>query len=504
MGRLLDTVNPYLWASLIGTYHTRPLPYLLGNSPTIGQALYIAIFVILNVVLTSVNSHRSQPHPWYFSPKEELLAYIGYRTGHISYALLPLVILLSSRNNFLLWITNWSHSTYMLLHRWVARVYALHAIIHSITLLITYTGTGSYPTDSKQPYWLWGIVATVLTCAMLVFSHLYFRRLCYEVFLVLHILMGVFVIVGCWYHVILKWGYNFYDNWLIATPAVWFFDRLLRALRIAKNGVKRAVVTSVDADHVRIDIPGLRFPSQPGYVGYVYFPTLTPYRPWENHPFSVNSSSLFCDQEPTSGRTSLVQSRVESEDDVEKQANKGAGTIQTKPVTPSGTGTPVEATVSTAGITLIVKKNKGLTHTLGPSSSLITLLEGPYRYHPSKEVLACDRVLLIGGGIGITGLLAWAHAHPNVKLAWSVKSSAEALVREVKPALAFLKEQQVQIGERLDVDALLRAEVASGCKRVGVVVCGPGGMCDDVRARVAALGRRTDTKFELEVEAFSW
>jgi len=31
-------------------------------------------------------------------------------------------MLFSSRNNFLLWITNWSHTTYLLLHRWVEGV----------------------------------------------------------------------------------------------------------------------------------------------------------------------------------------------------------------------------------------------------------------------------------------------------------------------------------------------------------------------------------------------
>jgi len=39
---------------------------------------------------------------------------------------------------------------------------------------------------------------------------------------------------------------------------------------------------------------------------------------------------------------------------------------------------------------------------------------------------------------------------------------------------------------------------------VGVVVCGLGGLCDDVRREVAKMGRREKTVFELEVDAFSW
>ena len=39
------------------------------------------------------------------------------------------------------------------------------------------------------------------------------------------------------YNVVLIWGYNFYINWLYAACAVWFFDRLVRTLRVAKNGI---------------------------------------------------------------------------------------------------------------------------------------------------------------------------------------------------------------------------------------------------------------------------
>lgn len=499
MTGIIDRLKPYLvYPSLIGTYHIRPLPWLLGNAPTVGQALYIAMFFILNLVLTSVNYRRSPPGemPWGFGPKEEILAYIGYRTGHIGYALLPLVILFSTRNNFLLWVTNWSHSTYMLLHRWVARIFAIQAIVHSITLLLTYQGTGSYSMQSKMPYWQWGIVATVLTCAMLILSHLYFRRLAYEFFLILHILLAVFVIVGCWYHVILMWGYNFYDNWLYAAIAVWFFDRLVRVLRVAKNGVRRAVVTEIGEHYVRVDIEGVRWANRPGYAAYAFFPTLNPLRPWENHPFSINSTSVFRSYKhalaPAS--TSLAHSSSDDGRDIEKPSGKVPATSAMQ---------AVDSTVGTSGVTLIIKKNAGLTRLLKSTNRLLTLLDGPYPQTPYADILTCDRVVLIGGGVGITGLLAWIHAHPNIKLAWSVRSSAEALCREMDTVLKDVADKEVVIGERLNIDTLLRTEAQAGYKKVGVVVCGPAGMCDDVRAKVSGLGRG-GTMFELEVDSFSW
>lgn len=136
-------IKPYLiWPSVIGTYQVRPLPFLLGNSPTVGQALYVAVFVILNIVLTAVDYRVAIPHAWYGNETYyAVMAYVMWRTGEFA-LLLPLVIIFSGRNNILLWLTNWSHSTYMLLHRWVARVFAIHVILHSILALVLYVHTG--------------------------------------------------------------------------------------------------------------------------------------------------------------------------------------------------------------------------------------------------------------------------------------------------------------------------------------------------------------------------
>ena len=71
-------------------------------------------------------------------------------------------------------------------------------------------------------------------------------------------------------------------------------------------------------------------------------------------------------------------------------------------------------------------------------------------------------------------------------------------------ALTRIAEKQLLVGQRLDLEALMRHEASVGYKRVGVVVCGPPGMCDDVRFHVAGVGRSAKTGFELDVDAFSW
>jgi len=91
----------------------------------------------------------------------------------------------------------------------------------------------------------------------------------------------------------------------------------------------------------------------------------------------------------------------------------------------------------------------------------------------------------------------------------SVKSSAAALVRVIEAVAlrdAPLTDREVVVGERLDIEGILHREAGAGYASVGVVVCGPPAMCDDVRARVAGLGRAGmgGTRWELDVLAFSW
>ncbi|KAK1569919.1 ferric reductase like transmembrane component-domain-containing protein [Colletotrichum navitas] len=489
----IDRLKPYL-VYPIGGYNIRPLPHLLGNPPTAGQGLWIAMFVTLNIVLGAITYRNFQyVHPWGFTKTAEILAYVGYRTGHISFALLPLTVLFSSRNNVLIWLTDWPFSTFLVLHRWVARLCAAHAIWckcggGAYAGYLSYTSTGTYYTDVHKPYWIWGIVATLCLVILLFQSVVWFRRASYEVFLVLHILLAVFTVAGCWYHVYYWKGLTgVYELWLYMVCAVWFFDRLVRVLRLAKNGVRRADVAELSADIVRVDIHGLRWSAEPGYHAYVYFPTLQPLRPWENHPFSIIQTALL---RPRKHSLASAQTSSHSGD---AETNKSPKVVV---VAPSLAGTD--------GISIYIKKHRGMTSFLQERVGLPVLLDGPYWGNLSRDVLKCDRVLLVGGGIGITGLLTWTRAHVNVKLCWSLRETSCALLQDLEPALDNIPDKVVLVGQRLDIEALLVREVEAGWKKVGVVVCGPAGLCDDTRMAVVRVGKRVKVIFELEVDAFSW
>lgn len=497
MTSLFDKLKPYIvYPSVFRSYQVRPLPYLLGNAPTVGQSIYIGVMVVLNIIFTAIAYKPVLPHAWYPTIYLEVLAYVMWRTGCIGFALLPLVILFSGRNNVLLWLTNWSHSTYLLLHRWIARVFGIQVILHSITALILYVKNGSFASNEKMAWWIWGVIATLTTVIMLVASGLYVRRRSYELFLITHIILAVFTIAGCWYHVLYRFDLVFgYQQWLYAAIGIWIFDRVLRVLRILKTGVRRARITELgdEGGYVRIDVEGVRWDAEAGKHVYVYFPTLNPLRPWENHPFSLLPTSMLSSYHHSLG--------IEDGDSAEGSSKQGDPEK-------NATSTMQRATIlvnSTAGITFFVKKSTGMTKLLRKHDNILTLLDGPYQNNSTKSALQCDRLLLIGGGIGISGLLPWLNMHPNAKLCWSMKKSAECLATQgLDVVLSGVAESDVKVGQRLDIEELLSEEVGRGWEKIGVVVCGPGGLCDDVRAAVGEFGRRGRTIFELEVDAYSW
>ena len=188
-------------------------------------------------------------------------------------------------------------------------------------------------------------------------------------------------------------------------------------------GVYRAKVTSLGGGYVRIDISGLRWGSEPGTHVYAYFPTLNPLRPWENHPFSMLPTALLQTPFPRPSLENVGSTAGSEYADGEKRDR-----LMTRVKNTSGSRT-------TAGITLFIKKSTGMTKSLRKHDGLLTLLEGPYPNNATQTVSYCDRMLLIGGGIGITGLLPWVVNHSNFKLCWSVKETVEHLITAVDGVL---------------------------------------------------------------------
>jgi hypothetical protein len=345
----------------IGSRHSVPI-FNLMIMPTRGQSIFLIYLIAINIILCSVGYESRQPNSWFATSTQEIRSLVGNRTGALSLVNLALAVLYAGRNNVLISLTDWSQTTYLLLHRWVAGISTLQAIIHSIIYLWNYLESGEHATEAKLDYWIWGVVATLGMTILIPTSILPIRQKFYELFLAWHVLLSFFVILGCYLHIYLRfsrqWGY---DLWMYIAFAFWGFDRLVRIARVARNGVCKAQVTVIDEDYIRLDIPGITGEGQ----AYLYFPTLT-WRVWENHPFSIAGGVLHhsppavgsMDDKTMLSSSSASSAHAAPSPDIEKTPNL------TITATHSPSPTPPKRTTATLNLTFIIRTHAGITSLL--------------------------------------------------------------------------------------------------------------------------------------------
>ncbi|KAF1940309.1 ferric reductase-like protein transmembrane component 4 [Clathrospora elynae] len=485
---------------MFGTKHAALARLGLDSALTRGQAFFISYLIFINVVLSAVAYEYANPNTFY--PDDRwgwMVMLVSNRLGLLSFANLPLVFLYAGRNNFLLWLTNWSHSTFILLHRWIAGISTLQAILHSLVYLHKYVKDGTHAEESKLPYWYWGIIGTLGMAILFPTSISPIRKKAYELFLVWHIVISILVVAGCYWHIIFEFQHSWgYELWIILTMVVWAFDRVARWLRLASNGVQTAEVTIVDDEYVRVTIRNV---STSGYA-YLYFPTLT-WRFWENHPFSVASTILpQVMQEPTN-HASI------SSHDIEKHPGITSVPLDGRTYSQSSQNSPYSSSLKQpvqTGVTFYIRDKTGITSALRKRTSLPVLLEAGYSSHSLSSLNTSPTLIALVGGVGITAVLPYLRAHPGrVKLYWGCRT--QALVDNVRASGALSAvEQEIFVGTRMNVVGILESELAgAGGSEVAVLISGPEEMTNDVRNTVSRIVRTSKgVKAKLYVESFSW
>ncbi|KAK1826972.1 ferric reductase like transmembrane component-domain-containing protein [Podospora conica] len=477
--------------AVFGSRHRTPVG--AGIVPTRGQALFIGYLVLINILVCVVDIRPGpQPNAWFESDWHSIMTYLSDRAGTLCFANICLLLLFSARNNFLLLITDWSHSTFLLLHRWIGYIAIIQAAVHCVMWIHWFRLLGTHNAEAAKPYWYWGIIAMLALALLYPLSLLPVRKRLYEFFLLSHIALTVLVLVGNYQHVYLlyanHWGY---EIWIYTAVAVWGGDRVLRVWRALRHGVTlRADITRIDDDYLRVDIEGVVAPGA-GHA-YLYFPTLRPWSPWENHPFSVASSFAGGHRPPT---TPSLHSAAEEE--------------TKSPMTASAS--PVGAAVPRPRLTFVIRVQKGITAALATraGTSVPVLVETGYHSPPQTARLArCTTLVCIAGGVGITTMIPLLKTHPGARarLYWGMRNASlrDALAEE----MGGLDVVQCEVGKRLDVKGILEEELLRGDEKgeVGVVVSGPAGMADEVRdvlCRIGASGRAARGVVFLD-EAFSW
>jgi NAD(P)H-flavin reductase len=330
--------------------------------PTIGRTTLIVGNVIVLVVLCLYNLDLQDP-----LMRED----VGYRTGFVNIAQLPLIFLLAGKNNIIGYLTGISYERLNWLHRWCARCLLLTSTIHMGYFFSAWAPYDYIGVQLKENTLVWRGLAAWAVLVWIVFSSMTpIRGWCYELFVLQHIVsFGVFL------------GFV-----VIHTPAevhiyiwlpvgIFFFDRIVRVLRVLyanisffhpkqrRNGQSsglmacRAEFTPLPHKTTRIVIQNPPISWTPGQHVFLSCHSLAPL---QNHPFTIASI-------PEDGKMEFL---VKAEAGGTSRFLKYAEKIQALPTT-SG-----EACLKTVAI------------------------EGPYgSIRPLRQF---DSVLLIAGSTGAT------------------------------------------------------------------------------------------------------
>ncbi|PGH13359.1 hypothetical protein AJ80_06353 [Polytolypa hystricis UAMH7299] len=221
---------------------------------------------------------------------------IGYRTGFMAISMLPLVILLSGKNNIIGLLTGTSHERLNWLHRWISRTLWLVTTIH---MCFWFRSWGRYNYIivklKTDPFTQTGFAAWCVLTFIVLVSMAPVRRLSYEVFVLLHLLTFGGFVAAVWYH-----APSEVKIWVWIPIGLFAFDRITRfAVVLVSNlsffhrgphkeklWANYATFTPLPGDITRVTIPSPVVSWKPGQHVFLGCHSIVP---GQSHPFSISS-----------------------------------------------------------------------------------------------------------------------------------------------------------------------------------------------------------------------
>lgn len=337
------------------------------------------------------------------------------------------------------------------------------------------------------------------------------RHAFYETFKLLHIALAILAVIGIWYHLDIKGLPQI--KYLYFVIAFWGLDRFARAVRVAYanvgHGGTRTLVEALPGNACRVTVTMARpWTFKPGQHAYLYMPSVSL---WQSHPFSVAWSE-------------------EAEDpDSEKLAMNRQDILARRK----------------SSMSFIIRARTGMTSALYKKAAeckdgrLLTrcFVEGPYGGLHNMD--SYGTVMLFAGGVGITQavphvrdlvigysnntlaarkvVLVWIIQTPE-HLEWIRPWMTEILAmekrRDILRIMLFVSRPRstkeihspsatVQMFPgRPNIETLLAMEMENQVGAMGVSVCGPGALSDEVRRAVRQ--KQYQGTIDFVEEAFSW
>lgn len=350
----------------------RPLPglriwKLYISFPSLG------VSAIVFAALVFVTLYCFAPKPLYYASIYYGSPPLAIRAGMIAVAMIPWIVALSTKANFISMLTGIGHERLNVVHRWGGYLCLFLSLVHTIPFYVTPIWTEGalvhYQRYLPQNIYVYGtgLAALVPLIFLCVHSLPILRDWMYELFVFMHIPVSLVFIAMLFWHC-----KNFLASWdyLWATIAIWIASYAIRLIYVNWTNPFRmsfmigeeSAVTILPENAIKVTV-ATTMKWKPGQYVYLRMPSVAFF---ESHPFTISS---LCSND-----------------------------------------FPSEYGERYRDLALVFRPFGGFTRKVflkaiehGPYKTYTALLEGPYG-GMRRDMAAFDDVIFFAGGSGITAI----------------------------------------------------------------------------------------------------
>ncbi|KAB8072509.1 ferric reductase NAD binding domain-containing protein [Aspergillus leporis] len=236
------------------------------------------------------------PQPLYYTSIAIGSPPLAIRAGMIAVAMIPWIVALSTRANFISILTGISHERLNVLHRWAGYLCLFLSLIHMIPFYVTPIWENGVLVYYQQYFprhiYIYGTgwAALAPLIVLCVHSLPIIRAWMYELFKLVHLPASIFFLAMIFWH-----SKNFLASWdyLWATVAIWILSYAVRLfyvnwsspLRLSFLIGEESAVTILPQNAIKVTV-ATQMKWKPGQFVYLRMPGISLF---ERHPFTISS-----------------------------------------------------------------------------------------------------------------------------------------------------------------------------------------------------------------------
>ncbi|KAK5169355.1 uncharacterized protein LTR77_005330 [Saxophila tyrrhenica] len=235
------------------SYRSFRIPALNWNSAPLGVLALGAIGTIYFMCMTLA------PKPFYW-PNTDKVDYgssppLATRSGWLSLGCMPFVFATAGKSNFISAVTGVSHEKLQVFHRWISYAFFITALLHTFPFIVYNFKTGTMKESWNTSVFYWtGVVALIAQGWLTFASFGPFRKWSYEFFKFSHFLAALIFMLFLFFHcdyTLSSWDY------FIATGILFSLSWLHRQTRVYfEHGInKRATISLSTNGFICVKVP---------------------------------------------------------------------------------------------------------------------------------------------------------------------------------------------------------------------------------------------------------